>query len=143
MKFFKTHTQPEVVKDKAANRIAQGILKIQSGFSDYMFSMTKNWNQKNQWVFLLLVSLVLGGMSILAIVVPYQLTKNQTYFLPDEMTPSKRIPAHQEKYTITEKEFQMIQEYKSTHPNLQAENPPLFDSLNLVEQIYYSQKTIK
>ena len=143
MKLFKTHTQPEVVKDKAANRIAHGILKLQSGFSDYMFSMTKSWDQKSQWVFLIMVSLILGGMSILAIVVPYQLTKNQTYFLPDEITPSKTIPAQSERYTITEKEFLMIQEYKSAHPNLHAENPPLFDSLNLVEQIYYSQKTIK
>lgn len=143
MKLFKTHTQTEVAKYKAANRIAKGILKIQSGFSDYLFSITKSWDQRNQWVFLILVSLTLGGMSILAIIVPYQLTKNQTYFLPDEMTFSKRIPAHPEKYTITEKEFQSIQEYKSLHPNLQTENPPLFDSLNLVEQIYYSQKPIK
>lgn len=143
MKLFKIQTKPEFVKDKAANRISQSILKIQSGFSDYLFSITKKWDHKSQWVFLILVSLILGGMSLLAIVVPFQLTKNQTYFLPDEMTFSKTIPAHPERYTITEKEFQKIQEYKSEHPNLQAENPPLFDSLNLVEQIYYSQKPIK
>ena len=143
MKLFKKHTPPEVIKDKVANRIAHGILRVQSGFANYLFSITKRWNQRNQWAFLILVILILGGLSILAIVVPYQLTKNQTYIFPIPFTPSKTIPLHQDEYTITENEFEKILEYKSAHPNLQVENPPLFDSLNLVEQIYYSQKTIK
>ncbi len=143
MKLFKNQTPPEVEKDKVANRIAHGILNVQTSFANYLFSNTKKWNQRNQWAFLILVSLILGGLSILAIVVPYQLSKNQTYIFPIPITPSKTIPVHQDEYTITENEFQKIQEYKSVHPNLRVENPPLFDSLNLVEQIYYSQKNIQ
>ena len=143
MKLFKKHTQPEVVKDKVANRMAHCILNVQSGFANYLCSITKRWNQKNQWAFLILVSLILGGLSILAIVIPYQLTKDQAYILPIQITPPKTLPKYQDEYTITENEFQKIQEYKSIHPNLQTENPPLFDSLKLVEQIYYSQKIIK
>ena len=140
MKLFKKHAQPEVVKDKVANRMAHCILNVQSGFANYLCSITKRWNQKNQWAFLILVSLILGGLSILAIVIPYQLAKDQVYIFPIPITPSKTIPIHQDELTITENEFQKVQKYKSVHPNLRVENPPLFDSLNLVEQIYYAQK---
>lgn len=143
MKLYKKQTAPIVVNEKVANRIANGILKMQTGFANYLCSITKKWDQRNQWTFLILVSLIFGGLSILAIVIPYQLTKDQSYIFPISITPSKTTPVHQDEYTITENEFQKIQKYKTVHPNLQVDNPPLFDSLNLVEQIYYSQKTIK
>lgn len=143
MKLFKKHTQAEVVKDKAANRIAYCILKTQNGFANYLSSNTKKWNQKKQWAFLISVSLIFGGLSVLAIVVPYQLTKDQAYTVPTAITPSQTNLRHQEGYSITENEFKKIQEFKIVHPNLQVENPLLFDSLNFVEQIYNSQKTIQ
>ena len=143
MKLFNKHIEQVVLKDKAAGRIANAILKMQNGFANYLFAITKRWNQAHQWIFLILVCLILGGLSILAIVVPLQLNKNEKSIMPVTITLPQSIPFQKQEYIITETEIQKIQEYKSIHPNLQTENPPLFDSLKLVEQIYYSQKIIK
>jgi hypothetical protein len=52
----------------------------------------------------------------------------------------KNIYKEGKAFLITESEFQKVQEYKRTHPNLIKERPDLFDSLVLIEQSYYSQK---
>ena len=143
MKHIMKHIQPEVIKDKVANRIANCILNVQISFSNFLGSITGKWNQRNQWAFLILVSLIFGGLSVLAIVTPFQLIKDQANILPIHITPPKTIPGYKNEYKITGNEFQKVQEYKSNHPNLQVENSPLFDSLKLIEQIYHAQKIIK
>ena len=140
MKLFNKHIEQEVLKDKAAGRIANAILKMQNGFANHLFAISKKWNQSQQWLFLILVCLILGGLSVLAIVVPMQLNRNEKSIMPVTIILPQSIPFQNDQYNITDTEFQKIQEYKRNHPGLKDENPPLFDSLTLVEQIYYSQK---
>ena len=140
MKPFNKHIEQEVLKNKAAGRIANAILKMQNGFANHLSAITKKWNQTHQWLFLILVCLILGGLSFLAIVVPIQLNKNEKSIMPETIILPQSIPFQKEEYIITDTEFQKIQEYKRNHPELKDENPPLFDSLTLVEQIYYTQK---
>lgn len=140
MKRVKKNIQQENIKDKAANRIANGILKAQTGFAKYLLSVTKKWNQKHQWIFLYVVCLIFGGLSIMAIVIPFKINQNNSYVLPKFISVPKNIQLQNDEFRITENEFQKVHEYKLNHPGLQNERPALFDSLNLVEQIYYSQK---
>lgn len=51
MKLFKKNIKGNELTDKAANGIANGILKSQNGFAKYMYSVTKNWKQQQQWHF--------------------------------------------------------------------------------------------
>jgi hypothetical protein len=140
MKFFKKDIKRNELTDKAANGIAKGILKSQNGFAKTMSSATKNWKQKQQWIFLYLVCLFFGGLSIWAIVNSFENKESNKAIIPKSITVPKNIHPQSNVFVITENEFQQVQEYKRTYPNLQKERPGLFDSLSMVEQIYYSQK---
>lgn len=130
----------EALTDKAANRIAKGILKTQSGFEKYMQSLSKNWKVKQQWIFLYLVCLVFGGLSIVAIVNPFRAKDTNSSLIPKPIAVPKSIHQQKNGFAITENEFKQVQEYKAKHPNLQQVRPELFDSLSLIEDVYYSQK---
>lgn len=140
MKLFKKDIKRNELTDKAANGIAKGILKSQNGFAKYMSSITKSWNQKQQWIFLYVICLFFGGLSIVAIVNSFKSIEPNKAIIPKSITVPKNIQQQNNVFVITENEFQQVQEYKHTYPNLQKERPGLFDSLSLVEQIYYSQK---
>lgn len=140
MNLFKKNIKGNDVTDKAANGIANGILKSQNGFAKYMYSVTKNWKQKQQWIFLYLVCLCFGGLSIWALANSFKSKESNKAIIPKSISVPKNIHQQSNVFVITENEFQQVQEYKRTYPNLQKERPALFDSLSLVEQIYYSQK---
>ena len=140
MKLFKKNITANELTDKAANGIANRILKSQNGFAKLMYSITKNWKQKQQWIFLYLICLFFGGLSIVAIVNSFKDKESNNAIIPKSISVPKNIHQQSNVFVITENEFQQIQEYKRTYPNLQKERPGLFDSLTLVEQIYYSQK---
>lgn len=140
MKLFSKNISNSAITDKAANGIANGILKSQIGFAKYMFSVTKNWKQKQQWIFLYLVCLFFGGLSIVAIVNPFKTKEQDKAIIPKPISVPKNINQQNNDFVITENEFQQVQEYKRKYPNLQKERPGLFDSLSLIEQVYYSQK---
>lgn len=128
------------LSDKAAKGIANGIIKSQNAFAKYMYSITKNWNQKQQWIFLYLVCLCFGGLSIWALSNSFLNKQSNKVIIPKSISVPKNIHQQSNVFMITEKEFQKVQEYKRTFPNLEKEKPGLFDSLTLVEQTYYSQK---
>lgn len=140
MKTMNRQINKEALTDKAANGIAKGILKTQSGFEKYMRSLSKNWKGKQQWIFLYLVCLVFGGLSIVAIVNPFRVKDTNSSLIPKPIAVPKSIRQQRNGFAITENEFQQVQQYKSKHPNLQTERPGLFDSLTLIEEVYYSQK---
>ncbi|MEO8417050.1 MAG: hypothetical protein ABI472_25525 [Ginsengibacter sp.] len=140
MKLFKKDIKRNELTDKAANGIAKGILKSQNSFAKSMSSVTKDWKQKQQWIFLYMVCLFFGGLSIVAIVNSFKSKESNKAIIPKSITVPKNIHQQSNVFVITETEFQQVQEYKRTYPNLQKERPALFDSLSLVEQIYYSQK---
>lgn len=140
MKLFSKNIKNSALTDKAANGIASGILKSQNGFAKYMYSLTKNWKRKQQWIFLYLVCLVFGGLSIVAIVNSFKTKEPDQAIIPKSISVPRNIHQQNNEFIITEKEFQKVQEYKRKYPNLQKERPGLFDSLSLIEQVYYSQK---
>ncbi len=140
MKFLNKQINREAVTDKAASGIAKGILKSQNGFANYMQSLSKNWKGKQQWIFLYSVCLILGGLSIVAIVIPFRIKDTNSNIIPKSIAVPKSIHQQRNGFAITENEIQQVQQYKSKHPNLQTERPGLFDSLTLIEEVYYSQK---
>ena len=140
MKIMNRQINKEALTDKAANGIAKGILKTQSGFEKYMRSLSKNWKGKQQWIFLYFVCLIFGGLSIVAIVHPFRVKDTNSSLIPKSIAVPKSIHQQRNGFAITENEFQQVQEYKAKHPNLQKERPGLFDSLSLIEEVYDSQK---
>lgn len=140
MKLFKRKEGQVNLPNKAATGIANGILKSQHWFADTLESVTNKWKQKQQWIFLYTVCLVFGGLSITAMVNSFKKQENSKTLMPTSISVPKNIYKGDQAYRITENEFQKVQEYKRTHPNLSKERPGLFDSLMLIEQSYYSQK---
>ncbi len=140
MKSMNRQINKEALTDKAADGIAKGILKSQNGFANYMQSLSKNWKDKQQWIFLYFVCLLFGGLSIVAIVNPFRVKDNNSSIIPKSITVPNSIHQQRNGFAITETEFQQVQEYKAKHPNLQKERPGLFDSLSFIEEVYYSQK---
>lgn len=140
MKLFSKNIKNSVLTDKAANGIANGILKSQNRFARYMYSITKSWKQKQQWIFFYLVCVVFGGLSIIAIINSFKIKEQDKAIIPKFISVPRNIHQQNNEFVITENEFQQVQEYKRKYPNLQKERPGLFDSLSLIEQVYYSQK---
>ena len=103
-------------------------------------SLTNKWKQKQQWIFLYTVCFLFGGLSIAAIVNSFKVPETSKALIPKSISVPKNIYKEGKAFLITENEFQKVQEYKRTHPNLIKERPGLFDSLVLIEQSYYSQK---
>jgi len=140
MKLFKRNKSQLNIQDKAATGIANSILKTQNWFAINLQQVTKSWKQKQQWIFLYLVCLVFGGLSIVGIVNSFKASDETKSIIPKQISTPKNIYRRDKAFLITENEFQKVQEYKQTHPNLIKERPGLFDSLTLIEQVYYSQK---
>jgi len=72
MKLFAKNKSQINIPDKAAAGIANGILKSQHWFATSLQSLTKSWKQKQQWIFLYLICLVFGAMSLVAIMGPFK-----------------------------------------------------------------------
>ena len=140
MKLFKRKEGQVNIQDKAATGIANAILKSQRWFTNTLESLTNKWKQKQQWIFLYTVCFLFGGLSIAAIVNSFKVSENAKALMPKSISVPKNIYKEGKAFLITENEFQKVQEYKRTHPNLIKERPGLFDSLVLIEQSYYSQK---
>ena len=140
MKFFRRNINQSIIQDKAATGIANGILKSQRWFASNLETLTKKWKQKQQWIFLYLVCLLFGGLSIIAVVNAFKVSATSKTIIPKSIAVPKNIYLDNNSFLITENEFKQVQEYKKQHPNLLIERPGLWDSLTLIEQSYYSQK---
>ena len=156
MALFKKHSNKtdNHINDKAANAIANGILKLQQVFVNGMKRWTGKWEQKQQRIFLVMVCAVFGGLSCYYAVKPF--TEKVTVI--DAIKPQVIISTRQAykkrgKVTITIEEFKQVQVFKLQLVNLQKtpvgkkkvdsllqQRPGLMDSLQWVEQIYYSQQ---
>jgi hypothetical protein len=140
MKFFKRDKSQSIIQDKAATGIANGILQSQRWFASNLESLTKRWKQKQQWIFLYLVCLLFGGLSIAAVLNAFKVSATSKQIIPKPIAVPKNIYQGSNSFLITENEFKQVQEYKRQHPNLLKERPRFWDSLALIEQSYYSQK---
>lgn len=140
------------LKNSAAGKIAKGILTVQKRFADGMSAVTKKWKAKQQLIFLYLVCLVLGGLSIIAVIKPFNDKKN-TLEKPSSIHFPKLVQPKEYKIIITDNEITKIHALKQRLDSLSKtkegklkteqlfkRRPGLFDSLEMVEQMYYSQK---
>lgn len=140
MRLFNKHTGNSNLSDKAATGIANGIIKMQSKFAVLMSGFAGSWKRKQQWIFLYIVCLLFGGMSVIAIVQPFKTIQQSLSLKPQSISMPKNIQKENKAFLITDKEIQAVRAYKQTHPNLLRERPGLYDSLGLIEQMYYSQQ---
>jgi hypothetical protein len=140
MKWFKRNNESVSLSDKVAGGIANVILQSQRWFTRCMQSITKRWKKKQQWIFFYLVCLGFGAFSITAIVQPFKTKEHFKAIVPKVISVPKSIPYQNNLLIISEKEFEMVRAYKQAHPDLIKERPGLYDSLNRVEAIYYSQQ---
>ncbi len=140
------------IPDAAAGKIARAILSIQKKFADVMAKVSSTWKTKQQWIFLYLVCLVLGGLSVVAIIQPFR-NKNNILPKPSSIHLPKLLQPDKEKVIITDNEITRVHAFKQRLDSLSKtkegkikvdkffnQRPGLFDSLEKVEQLYYSQK---
>ena len=106
MKFFKRNNArtKSPLSDKAAGWIASGILKAQNKFAKVLGKMSASWKTKQQLVFLYLVSIVLGGLSVTAIIKPFDKKAENNVSKPATIKTPRMIPDEtQNSVTITDK----------------------------------------
>jgi len=138
--------------NKAAGKIAKGILAIQKQFADTMSATTKKWKTKQQWIFLYLVCLIPGGLSVVAVIKPFK-EKTSNFSKPASIHMPKLLKPEENKIIITDNEITKLHLFKQRLEILSKTNdgkikveefvkrrPGLFDSLKRVEEMYYSQK---
>ena len=140
MKFFRTDNIQEKISEKAAASIGNGIFRLQDWFTSKMQGLTKKWEQRHRWLFLYLLCLVFGGLSIAVIIAAFQTNGICKAMIPAPIRATKITQWQSKGFLITKKELQLVQRYKAAHPALVKEMPVLYDSLSLIEQMYYSQQ---
>ena len=155
MRLFKKNNKKEsVLTDKAAGWVANGILKVQQKFANALEKLSASWKAKQQWIFLYMVCLVFGGLSVVAIIKPFNKRSQNILSKPAAIKTPRMIPdENRNSVTITDNEIRQVHIFKHTLDsisktndgkikvkNLLARRPGLMDSLEKVEQLYYSQK---
>lgn len=140
MRRFKLKSDKTTRFDNAAKSIATVILEIQSRFADILKRMTKKWRQKHQWIFLYSVCVVLGTLSILAIIQPFKTSEAARIIIIKSIVVPKSLYKENREFLITKKELQQAREHKASHHDLMKTRPGLYDSLSLIEESYYSQQ---
>ena len=126
------------IQEKAAGKVAGGILKMQRSFASGMHKVSASWKKQHKVIFLALVSILFMYFSIDAIRKPFQLegnAKKTGVMVTPKMIPVEDMP------TVTEDEFIQIQELKKNlDSNIIRQRPGLMDSIALVEGLFYSQQ---
>lgn len=141
------------VAEKAAGKIATGIIWVQEGFSRSMRRITKDWGKKQKGIFLYLVCSAFGTLSLYCIVGPFVADKPAVSIKPRPITATRPAWSGNKEAIITEREIQKVRELKKRLEEmatsyegkkqldtLYRQHPGLLDSLSLIERNYYSQK---
>lgn len=153
MRLFKKNIAPGA-GDKAAGWIANTILRIQRKFAEVLEKKSISWKAKQQWIFLYLVCLVFGGLSVVAIIKAFNKKASNILSKPAAIKTPRMIPdENRSTVMITDNEIRKVHIFKHTLDslsktdygkikvkNLLERRPGLMDSLEMVEQLYYSQK---
>lgn len=142
------------VSDKAAGWIANAILNTQKKFAVSLEKISASWKPKQQWIFLYLVCLVFGGLSFISIIKPFNKKTGNILSKPSAIKTPRMIPDdEQHAVSITDNEIRQVHLFKHSLDSLSKtadgkikvdrlmkRRPGLMDSLEMVEQLYYSQK---
>src|SRR5437868_4806213 len=78
MRIFRRHINEKksAATDKAAGWIANSILNIQRRFAYALGKLSVSWKSKQKWIFLYMVCIVFGGLSIISIIQSFNKSKN-------------------------------------------------------------------
>lgn len=137
MKTSIENVEQKKLSDQVAGRLAHLILKYQELFTKMLSGKTNHWSLKQQWIFLCLICIVLGGASILAMVQSFK--ERPTEIIPISTSVNLKPLANDAPAIITREEFEAAKIYKAEHPDLLHEIPDLYQRLSLIEETYYSQ----
>jgi hypothetical protein len=129
------------IADKAAGRIANIILRIQKKFAEVLGRKSKFWKAKEQWIFLYMVCLVFGGLSVVAVMRPFNKKSPVVVSRPATIKMPRMLP-EENSARITDEEIKRVRAFKesldsTTKNKLLIQRPGLLDSLEKVEQLYY------
>ena len=163
MRLFKKKEKPiddeerEKLSDKVAGKIAGTGIKMQKIFADKMNKIFMNTGNKKTKTILIAFCITAGGYSIYlltnAIISPAK--KQESFKIDQVKTPQHFSKSGEESILpdayVDEQTYNKIQEFKkymdSLHQNKKVEydsilqaRPGLMDSVQMLEEIYYSQK---
>ncbi len=144
------------ISDKVAGNIASAGIRLQRKFADGMNKIFKNMNNRNLKAFLILFCLCAGGYSIyLAASAITGSEKTQKNLKIDQVD----VPKHFDKTGdevipeayVDEETFYKMQDFKNymdsmkqnkskQYDSIMQARPGLMDSVQVLEEIYYSQK---
>jgi hypothetical protein len=139
MKLFNKTVKQQEFTRKAAERIAGSISWIQNRFDYKMRKLTQHWKPKQQWIFLFVFCGLMGGYSILVMMDTFKASQQVRKILPTPISVPKNTQQTNTSI-ITENEILQVQNFIQKNQDLQKQRPGLFDSLNQVLELYYSQK---
>ena len=125
--------------DQVAGKLANWILKYQELFTKMLSVRTNHWSLKQQWIFLCLICIFLGGASILAMVQSFRVNPTDTVAISATSSVSLKPLTNEAPAIITREEFEAAKQYMAEHPDLHTELPDLFKRLSFIEETYYSQ----
>lgn len=137
MKTSIENVEQKKLSDQVAGRLAHLILKYQELFTKMLSGKTNHWSLKQQWIFLCVICIVLGGASILAMVQSFK--ERPTEIIPISTSVNLKPLVNDAPAIITREEFEAAKIYKAEHPDLLHEIPDLYQRLSFIEETYYSQ----
>ena len=143
MRVFRKHNPQRNAgaTDKAAGWISAGIIKVQLQFAKVLGRTSRSWKAKQQWIFLYVICFVFGGLSIFSVIQSFKtksLSKVSAIKVPRSIHKESSV-------RITDNEFRQLQNFKRSLDSVSKKKlletrPGLMDSVEMVEQLYYSQK---
>ena len=134
-----SNVEEKKLSDQVAGKLANWILRYQELFTKMLSVRTNYWSLKQQWIFLCLVCIVLGGASILAMVQSFRINPTDTAAISATSSVSLKPLANEAPALITREEFEAATQYKMEHPDLLHEVPDLYERLSSIEETYHSQ----
>ena len=134
-----SNVEQKKLSDQVAGKLANGILKYQELLTKMLSLRTNHWSLRQQWIFLCLICIFLGGASILAMVQSFNIKSADTVTTSTTTSVSLKPLANEAPAIITREEFEAAKLCKAQHPDLMHELPDLYERLNSIEETYYLQ----
>ena len=139
----KKESKETPIQDKVAGKIAGGLIKVQTKFSDGMNKLVSTMTTKKLKMWLLAFCFISGGLSVYFFVTAI-VTKPKPVFKIDNV----HVPEHFDKSgdeimenAVPDETYQHIQEYKRYMDSLgEPIRSSLLDSIKILEEIYLQQQ---
>ena len=152
----KKHGEEPKVQDKVAKGIAGFLLSVQNSFASFMSNRINKQSNRSKRIWLAIFCLMFGGFSIYAFVGAFRDAGNSGKGIkPEQVSVPKyydRTDNQIAEPSVSERDIMRINRFKKYMDSLRAApkgrpvydsilkaRPGLMDSIQAIEQIYYSQ----